>query len=173
MIILSLVGILLAWKWGDWWNWKLYYPTILFFIIGYLTYVIVTTNKTLWEYESQIFYGDFVELLIAFIIFSCTIFLFFALYMKVSKRSENKIMIHILFFLFCAFVYTAVEYLSNTLGFFSYHNGWSIYFSFGFDCIMFPLLLLHYKKPFWAWLASITLAYLTIYFFNLPFPIFK
>jgi len=23
-----------AWKWGDWKNWREYYPTILFFIIG-------------------------------------------------------------------------------------------------------------------------------------------
>ena len=172
-ILLSLFAILIAWKWGDWRNWKLYYPTILFFIIGDLTYVLVSTNKTLWEYDSPILNGDFIEILIAFVIFPCTIFLFFALYLKVKRSSNNKILIHLLFFLFCSFVYTSVECLSCLLGFFSYHNGWSIYWSFGFNCIMFPLLLLHYKNPFWAWLTSITLGYLVVYFFNLPFAILK
>ena len=99
--------------------------------------------------------------------------LLFALYWKFNKICRHKIALHILFFLFCAFVYTAVEWLSYILGFFTYHNGWSIYLSFGFNCIMFPLLLLHYKKPHLAWLASIILAYLMKYFFNLPFFILK
>jgi len=172
-ILLSILAVFLAWKWGDWRNWKVYYPTILFFIIGDLTYVLVTTNKTLWQYESRLLNGDFVELLIAVIIFPCTAFLFFALYRKVDKISKHKLIVYIAFFLFCAFVYTSVECLSCALGFFSYHNGWSIYLSFGFNCIMFPLLLLHYKNPLWAWLTSIFLAYLMIYFFKLPFLILK
>jgi len=172
-VTLLFLSIFIAWRWGDWRNWTLYYPTILYMIIGDLTYIFVSTNKTLWEYESPIFNGDFIELIIAFVIFPCTCLVFFALYSKVNKSSKNKIMTHIFLFLFSAIVYTSIECLSCISGFFSYHNGWSIYLSFGFNCIMFPLLLLHYKKPFWAWFVSIPLAFLIIHLFHLPFEILR
>lgn len=170
-IILSLLAILLAWKWGDWRNWKLYYPTILYMIIGDLSYIILSSDKPLWKYESRIISGDFAECLIAFVVFPCTCFIFFSLYSMVS--TSKKIVVYILFFFFCAFVYTSFECLSFCLGFFSYHNGWNLYWSFGFNCIMFPLLLLHYKKPLWVWLPSIACAFLVIHTFNLPFSIMK
>jgi hypothetical protein len=115
-VLLSLISIFIAWKWGDWRNWKLYYPTILYMIIGNLTYIILSKNKPLWKYESPIISGDFAELLIAFVVFPCTCFIFFQLYSKVNN--SKRIPVYILFFLFCAFVYTSIEYLSFYLGFF-------------------------------------------------------
>ena len=168
-IIISLVSILIAWKWGDWRNWKLYYPTMLYFIIGDLSYIILTSNKPLWEFESSIISSDFVEFLIAAVCFPCTCFVFFALYSKVSK---SKRIVYLLL-LFAASLYTSIEWLSYRLGFISYHNGWDLYWSFLFNCIMFPLLLLHYKKPVWVWPISITSAFIVIYLFDLPFSILK
>jgi hypothetical protein len=170
-IILSLLSIVIAWKWGDWRNWKLYYPTILYMILGDLSYIIATSNRPLWQYESQIFKGEFSEFVIAFVAFPSTCLVFFACYSKVVK--SEKIVYVPLFFLFSASLYTSIEWLSYRLGFFSYHNGWNIYWSFAFNCMMFPLLLLHYKKPLLVWLPSIILAVLLIYFFNLPFHIIK
>lgn len=170
-IILSLLSILIAWKWGDWRNWKLYYPTILYMIIGDLTYITLSSNKPLWEYESPIISGDLAEFLIAFIVFPCTCFVFFQLYSKVNN--SKRIVVYILFFLFCTFVSTSIECLSFSLGFFSYHNGWNMYWSFAFNCMMFPLLLLHYKKPLLVWFPSIILALLVKYYFGLSFSIIK
>ena len=173
-LLLSFFAIFLAWKWGDWRNWKSYYPTILFLIIGDLSYISLTSDKTLWQYESSIFTGDFVELLIAIIIFPCTCLIYFALYFKLRKSNligNNRHLI--LFFLFGASIYTIFEWLSFKLGFFSYHNGWNIYWSFAFNCIMFPLILLHYKKPLWAWPLSVVFAFLIIHIFDLPFTIMK
>ena len=31
-IVVTLIIVVIARKWGDWRNWKQYYPTILFFI---------------------------------------------------------------------------------------------------------------------------------------------
>ena len=140
-------------------------------ILGDLTYIILSSNKPLWEYESRNIGGDFAAFLSAFVVFPCTCFVYFALYSKVSK--SKKIVYIPLFFLFSASIYTAIEWLSFRLGFFSYHNGWNIYWSFGFNCIMFPLLLLHYKKPLWVWLPSIILAVLVIYLFDLSFIVIK
>lgn len=50
IIIISLF-LLACWKWGNWRNWKEYYPTILYFIIGDLSYKVLFYNKTLWEYR--------------------------------------------------------------------------------------------------------------------------
>lgn len=46
-IILVLVFVIIAWKWGDWKNWKLYYPTILFMILGDFVYIFLTYKKPL------------------------------------------------------------------------------------------------------------------------------
>lgn len=170
-VILLLLAVVLAWKWGDWRNWKQYYPTILYMIVGDLVYLVLSRNKPLWKYESSIFNGDFIEFLIAFVVFPCTCFIYFELYSKVIK-TRRKVYIPLLF-LFGASVYTAIEWLSFRLGAFSYHNGWNIYWSFGFNCIMFPLLLLHFQKPVLAWLLSIVLAFLMIYYFQLPFTLMK
>lgn len=170
-IQLSLLSVLIAWKWGDWRNWKQYYPTILYMIIGDLSYIILSSQKSLWEYQSKIISGDFVEFLIAFAVFPCTCFIYFKLYSKVIK-TQRRIYIPP-FFLFCALIYTATEWLSFRLGFFTYHNGWNIYWSFGFNCLMFPLLLLHYKNALLAWPVSIALAFLMIGYFHLPFTITK
>lgn len=170
-ILLSLISIFVAWKWGDWRNWKLYYPTILYMIIVDLVSITLTSSKPLWKYESPLISSYFAELLIAFVIFPCTCFIFFQFYAKVNH--SKRIAIYILFFLICALVYISIEYLAFRLGFFSYHNGWNLYWSFVIDCIMFPLLLLHYKKPLWVWLPTIITATFVVYLFNLPLVIIK
>jgi len=168
-ILLSLVSILIAWKWGDWRNWELYHPTILYLILGDLIYLLLSSDKPLWQYESTVLNVDFVELLIAFVVFPCTCLVFLPFYSKFCK-SKNKSIVYILFWIF---IYISVEWLSFRLGFFSYHNGWNLYWSFGFDCIMFPLLILHHKRPFWALPPTIILAFAMIYLFDLPFYVVK
>jgi len=63
IFVLLLFSILIAWKWGDWQNWTLYYPTILYMILGDLAYIILSRDKLLWEYKSSIFTGDFAQAL--------------------------------------------------------------------------------------------------------------
>lgn len=167
IFILLFISIFITWKWGDWRNWELYYSTILYMIFADLAYIILSFNKPLWQYESPIFSSHFVESLIAFVVFPCTCLVFLPLFSKVSKP---KALVYILLW---ALLYSCVEYVSFRLGYFSYHYGWNLYWSFGFNCLMFPLLILHYKKPLWVWPPSIALAFLTIYLFDLRYAIFK
>ena len=166
-ILLSLLSILIAWRLGDWRNWKLYYPTILYLILSDLIYIILSSDKPLWQYESRILTGDFVEFLIAFVVFPCTCLVFIPFYPKVGKWKK------IVYILFWTFIYTSVECLSFCLGFFTYHNGWNLFWSFAFNSTMFPLILLHYKKPIWVLPPSIALGSLMVYLFDLPFSILK
>ncbi|WP_407310113.1 CBO0543 family protein [Desulfosporosinus sp. SB140] len=168
-IILALVSIFIAWKWGDWRNWKQYYSTILYLIIGDLSCILLTANKPLWQFESPFISNDFSEFIIAFICFPCTCLVFFALYSKIRSRKT----LYVPFFLFCSLLYTSIEWLSYNLGYITYHNGWNLYWSFGFNFLMFPLLLLHFKKSLWVWPISLALAILMICLFDLPFSIIK
>lgn len=46
-IMMGAIFIITCWKWGDWKNWKLYYPTIQFLIIGDLKANFLLYNKPL------------------------------------------------------------------------------------------------------------------------------
>ncbi|PIB57799.1 hypothetical protein, partial [Pseudomonas sp. 2822-17] len=53
-IVIKLLFLFAAYKWGDWEKWEKYYPTILFFIIGDLLYNFLFYNYPMWLFN----YGD-------------------------------------------------------------------------------------------------------------------
>ena len=169
-ILLALVSLIIAWKWGDWRNWKQYYSTILYMIIGDLSCMLLTANKPLWQFESPMISGDFSEFVIAFICFPSTCLIFFAFYSKIRRFRK---FVYILFLPSVSTLYTFLEWISFKLGFISYHNGWNIFWSFAVNLFIFPLLLLHYKRSLWVWPISVALAALVIFIFHLPFSITK
>jgi hypothetical protein len=65
------------------------------------------------------------------------------------------------------------EKVSHTLGFFSYHNGWTIWWSLLFNLLMFPLLYLHHKKPKWALLAAFAIGAGILIYFKIPYDSMK
>lgn len=165
-IIVTFIITIAALKWGDWKNWRLYYPTILYFIVGDLLYTILTYNYPLWEFESPLLKTTFSDILICFVFFPATIFLYLPRFPKgVSKQ--------ILYVLLWVVIYTATEIISFTFGFFSYHNGWNIYWSILVNCFMFPSLWIHYKKPPLAWFLYFVLAAAVIIYFKVPLSSMK
>ncbi len=165
-IIMAIIFIIAAWRWGDWRNWKLYYPTILFFIVGNFSYTLLTYNYPLWQFESPLLKttgSNFITILFAF---SATILLFLPYYPKGKVKQ-------IVYILIWVFIYTIIERVSLLLGFFSHHHGWSIWWSLLFNLFMFPLLWLHYNKPLLAWLISIIVAIIIIVYFKVPFSSMK
>ena len=52
LLILVVFSLTIAWKYGDWRHWKLYYATSLYWIIGDITCSYLTYNKPLWTYHS-------------------------------------------------------------------------------------------------------------------------
>jgi cobalamin synthase len=162
----ALIVFFIAWKWGDWKNWKIYYPTILYFIIANLVSNLLTYNHPLWQYESSLVNRTLSDLLITVVVFPSTVLLFLPYF-------PNKITSQITYITKWVAVYSAVEWVYYSKGFLSYHNGWNIGWSILLNFIMFPLLWLHYRKPLWTWPISMLLAFLIVIIFGIPFNSMK
>ncbi|MDF2675115.1 MAG: hypothetical protein K0R09_3384, partial [Clostridiales bacterium] len=75
-LILASASIISAYKWGDWKNWKRYYPTMLFFGMGDLIYFSFFHNKLLWAFTPSLLVRSINELFIIFTVFFSTTLLF-------------------------------------------------------------------------------------------------
>lgn len=164
--IFALTAILVTWKWGDWRNWEKYYPTILYFIIGDLTYNFLVYNKPLWSYESTMFNHTLIDILITFTVFPCVVLLF----IPHMPKGLGKQTLYIMTWTALALI---IEVLLHAGGWFSYHNGWNLGWSVVHDVIMFMLIWLHYIRPLWVWPMSIIIAFAILAIFNIPFSSMK
>lgn len=160
-IVIAIVFICLCFKWGDWRNWKLFYPTILFFIISNLSYDILTYSKPLWLYGGSFWNHTFADYFIAFFTFPSVIILFLSNFPKNLKQ--------VWYITLWVFGMSFLEYIVHIKGGIRYYNGWNLGWSILFNSIMFPLLFLNYKKPLLSWIVSIVLAFAFMFIFKVPF----
>ena len=163
LLILVVVSLTIAWKYGDWRHWELYYSTSLYWIIGDITCSYLTYNMPLWSYHSAYLSHTFIDLLITVAVYPCSVLVFIPYY------PENGFSKKMGYLLLWVFAYSGVEWLAYHLGYFSYHNGWNIYLTIGFNCVMLSLLRLHFKNPLLVWIPSMAFAFLTIFIFKIPF----
>lgn len=158
-ILLLLIWIFSAYKWSDWRNWKNYYPTILFFIVGDLIYNFIAYNHPLWELTSSTLGVTFSVLLMCVIVWPSSVLLYlthFPIYGKLKKT---------LYVLIWVVSFILIELLCTWFGNLKYNNGWNIGWSILFDIIMFPLLKIHHEKPQLAWIISFLIGTTIIYYF--------
>ncbi len=161
-LILSVVSILLAWKWGDWKNWRTYYPTLAFWVIGNYLYDTLTYNKPLWIYYSPLLNHTLSDLFWKFAIYPCIAILFLCRYPKSGTITKLS------YLAFWIFAFSVMEWLLYVFGYFLYYNGWNIWWSIAFDCMMFPLLRLHHTHPPLAWIAAVLAGATIIVIFRIP-----
>ncbi|MHB8127169.1 MAG: CBO0543 family protein [Desulfitobacteriaceae bacterium] len=162
ILLLACLFVLVCYKWGDWRNWKSYYPTILFFIAGDFICIFVAAAKPLWQYTAKLFPGTITTLIIALIIYPCTVLVFLPSYLK-SGAIKKLCYITVWVFLFAV-----LEYLGLKYNYMQHTNGWNLTASVLFDCVLFPLLVIHYKKPPIALLLSCILGLGIAFLFRLP-----
>lgn len=160
-IAVSVIMAAAAWKFGDYKNWRIYYPTMLYFITGDFLYSLLTYKHPLWAFESPLLNTTFSDLLICFVFFPSTLLIFLPHFPKGLKKQVPYVLLWV-------FSYTFIEFISFKLGYFSYHNGWSIWWSLLFNCIMFPMLRLHHSKPLAAWPISFMIAAAFLIYFKVP-----
>jgi hypothetical protein len=141
-----IIALLICYKWGDWRHWEKYYSTILFFMIGDFIYLVLFRKTMLWTYNTDILNHTLVNLLVLFTVYPATILLFIPYFPK-HKHIVKKAG----YILLWVALFGTAEYVSHSLGFFNYHNGWNCGWSIIFSAIMFPLQYLHYHKPLLAW----------------------
>jgi hypothetical protein len=158
---MAAVWILCAYKWGDWKNWRRYYPTMLFFGMGDLIYKLVFQGKILWKFESNLIVEPINELFVIFTIFFSTALLFLSNFPKKLSRQIIRILIYIV-------VYMCIEIFTTLMGMEKSYNGWNLWWSLLFNCVMFPLLILHHKNPLWAWIGAFIFLSAVMMIFNVP-----
>jgi hypothetical protein len=151
-VLYGAVYILSAIKWGDWKNWRAYYPTFLFLMMGDLVYQFILFNHSMWEYVP---YGSdkgwakhtHISFLVMLIKYPCTLVIFLG---HLPKKNWVKI----LYIAGWSFIYTINEYLDLRFGALVHRHGWNLAWSAFFSFVMFLVLAVHYKRPFTAWIIS-------------------
>ncbi|MBC8062895.1 MAG: hypothetical protein H7Y18_19875 [Clostridiaceae bacterium] len=162
LILLATLSIIICYKLGDWRNWKIYYPTILFFILSSVVCILLTYDHPLWLYESSIINHTFTDLFISITVYPCTIMMF----IPHLPKEIRKIILHIFIYVI---VYTVPEFIAVKIGYFTYHNGWSIWHTLIFNAIMFPIIILHHKKPIYAWIVALISPHILFFIMKIPY----
>jgi hypothetical protein len=157
---ISIFFVLLtrAWK-----KFSDYHPTILYMVAGNLLYLFFSKNYLLWGFVSEYpGYQAATELLYAFIVFPATVLLYLNGY---PQHSNWKKIVYILWWVT---IYGTGEWLLYQFGGISYDHKWNCAWSIAFDFLMFPMLLLHNKKPLVAYGVSIIIIEILLYWFDVP-----
>jgi hypothetical protein len=150
-----------AYKWGDWKNWSKYYPTMLFMGMGDLIYHVVFFNNKLWYFNPGNINPIFSELFVIFTIFSCTVLIFLSHFPKTLMKQLKYITLWV-------FIYVLVEIILTQAGMQFNKNGWSIWWSLLHNYYQFPLLAIHHKRPYLAWLLAISILIVIMMIFGIP-----
>ena len=162
--VLLLSGFLFAvWKWGDWRNWRKYYPSMLFVSVVNLTVAFLLYHHPLWLFKPDILASTHtvVELFNAYLVLPATTLLFLA-NLPAGGRGRQYAYLG-----FWVLIYGAIEGIDSILGGISYYNGWSYSYSVIFDCVMFAIIRIHYEKPLLAWLISMLFTVFIVFVFDI------
>lgn len=172
-ILYNLLFLAAAIKWGDWKNWRTYYPTWLFFVGGDLFKNALLHDHLLWSYKETIFGTQFllghfiIDIVIMLFAYSSTLLIYLGNFPK--QRFKQ-----VLWILFWVVVYSSIEFINRDyLHLIEHHYGWNMYWSIVFNILMFSVLKLHVKRPIAAWLISILALIVLLRSFDIPMESFK
>ncbi len=161
-IFITIWAVAAAWRWADWSRFREFHATMIYMPAMDLLYFYFTNDYPLWTVQSHLglpYTG--IALLYTFIVFPCTVILFLSNY----PDTVRKQILHVGKWVM---IYVGIEWIWLLLRFIKYDNGWSLGWSFLFVIVMFPMLLLHYKRPFPAYIASLIIIIFLIYWFDVP-----
>jgi hypothetical protein len=172
--IYSLVWLVILFKWGDWRNWKKYYPTILFFIVGDFIYLYLLSDQfPMWRYNPQGYdkgvgiKNAHVSLSIMAIKYPATILIYLS---KFPDHNKWKQMVYVLFWVVLYGVNEMIDLNANLI---KYYNGWNLWWSIIFNLVTFIILRIHFSRPLIAWVLSFGFIILLWNIFNVPKSVFR
>jgi hypothetical protein len=168
LIVYVAIFLLAAIIWGDWRRWRLYYPTILFFIVGDLLKNFLFYNYWLWTYHETMFAKNIlknhtiISIMIMFIGYPSTIFLYLGRFPLAKWKQAGWIA-------FWIFLYSIIEYINlRYLDLINHHHGWTMKWSVLFNLVMFIMFRIHLKNPLLAWGLSIIWIIFLLYMHPIP-----
>jgi hypothetical protein len=165
-LILALVSVIAVWYRGDYRNWRKYYTTMQFIAIGNLTYNFLCASHWLWRLSPDAikwFNHTLLEMSYTFITFPATALMFLSRYPE--GQGKWRIFRHYAFWIV---LYVAAEIILLFKDSILYKYGWSLLWSAAFDCIMFPFLRLHHKRPLLTILISVPFTIFLLWLFDIP-----
>jgi hypothetical protein len=162
---IGFISILCAWKWGDWRNWFKYLPTIQYLIMGDMLQNLFTQNYSLWSFPHppNLLPNHLINnLFIMLTIYPSSMLIFLYHFPK------NKLLKQILYMLIWIILWLVYELIMVLRGLCVYSHGWTYGWSVVFVIIMVPMLVLHYKRPFWAYILSVPITVFLLWWFHVP-----
>jgi len=168
--ILPFVYITGAWRFGDWRNWRKYYPTVLFIISVDFLVSILMYPYPLWTYEPSLWIPNHTicDFLFTFTFFAPIAFIYLSRYPYRSKWYKQALYTAVWVVIECTV--EGIVFLARLI---TYHNGWN----FGWSCVvwlfLFTGLYLHHRNPLWAWLLCFSLTLFLILYFHMPITHYK
>ncbi|MFC4802269.1 MULTISPECIES: CBO0543 family protein [Neobacillus] len=167
---LPFLYLLGSWRWGDWRNWKEYYPTILFFVTVNFFISIIMYEYPLWTYKESFFIPNhtIVDFIIAFLIFPQMAFIFLSKYPFQASllKQIGYASIWVIFGI-------AIESLFKAANLISYDHGWNFWWSLIVWIFMFFGLRLHHTRPILAWFLCFACTIFLILYFHIPITKYK
>lgn len=163
-ISIALVIVIMIWYRGLWRDWRQYHATMLFFGFMQLEYNLIVQqhNYFLWKLIPEIFSSRALLIsLYAFIVFPGSALLFLGGLPQNLKKQALHISKWVI-------AYVLVELVGSATNRIEYFHGWTLLSSFIFDIILFPGLILHYKRPIPAYIAFILATVWGVWKFKIP-----
>lgn len=153
--------ILATYLWGDWRNWRIYYPTILFYITGDLVYNYFTINYSLWTYNGLPSSRLLKPLLIMGVAYPCTILI----YLKYALRGWKEWVFQ---YILWVVLYILIEVILYKTKLIVYHHGWTFFSSVLVDFAMFFIFIVHHKRPIMGWALYISILVFIVLKYHIP-----
>lgn len=166
------LGILIIW--GDWRNWKRYYPTILFFMLGDFIYLyLLSDHYPMWTYvpSSVDREAGITNTHISFSIMAlkypatCLAYL--------SHFPQQGLLMKLFYYFGWLALYIINELIDLQFHLIKYDNGWNIGWSILFNAVMFLVLKVHFHKPLLAWILSGIFIVFLWNTFDVPLSVFR
>lgn len=159
----AFIVLYFIWRKNLWKHWETFHPTLLYFGLCNLLYHFLTGNDFLWAFRYDMWTPSYylTEIIYTFIIFPGTALFFLYYFPQKHSRQLRHILIWVA-------IYVAWEWVFGLTYRMEYRHGWNLLWSAAFDCIMFPMLYLHYRRPLVTYLLSVPITLFFLWFFDVP-----
>lgn len=140
-------------------EWRRYYPTLLYVALCNLLYNVLCLNNLVWSFHPQLLLTHkSADLVNTFVLLPMMTILYLHFFPENGKRARYYYTGWVLGF-------SALESVWYWSGAISYHGGWGLLWSLGFNFAMFFALRLHYKNVGWAlWFSLFSTLFLIVVF---------
>lgn len=163
--VFTVILLVSTFTFASWKNLRIYYPTFIFAISVDFFITIITYEKSLWYFHKAFLVPNhtIADFSIAFTNLPLIILIYLSRYP--DKKHFFKQLIYISF---QTLLFTCIETIFLVTNLLSYHNGWNFWWSLVVWFFTFIGIILHHKKPLFAWLLCFSCTIFLIFYFQIP-----